>query len=274
MIKAHRQNKVKFHINPNDPIVVESLAVEESNQLKAWIPDLSLKMRDKDILLSSEWVSDDIVNAAHILLQKCNPILSGLQDVTCGLTMHFSIERGEFVQILHDGHGHWLTISTIGVKHPNVCVFDSLYPTTSTRVKMQIASLLFTEKPKITLEYQDVQKQSGLSDCGLFAIAFATALCFGRHPGELMFDQSKMRSYLMSCFQNRNISMFPIKKIKRTATKRKPTELINVYCICRMPEFTGSRWIQCSSCKEWFHCGTCVKVPPMPRVKWNCQKCT
>ena len=40
----------------------------------------------------------------------------------------------------------------------------------------------------------DVQMQSGTYDCGLFAVAFATALAFGYNPGQYFFDQPSMRS--------------------------------------------------------------------------------
>ena len=36
---------------------------------------------------------------------------------------------------------------------------------------------------KTTVNMMDVQKQAGGSDCGLFAIAFATALVNGKQPG-------------------------------------------------------------------------------------------
>ena len=45
-----------------------------------------------------------------------------------------------------------------------------------TLAKAQIASLLATQHPVITLKFVDLQMQSGTYDCGLFAIAHATAL--------------------------------------------------------------------------------------------------
>ena len=61
----------------------------------------------------------------------------------CGLTMNFTVECGEFVQVLHNGRKHWLTISTIGTKHPIVHVYDSMYASASTTV----AALLYTTFP-------------------------------------------------------------------------------------------------------------------------------
>ena len=135
MVKEHKKNNnvIKFDVNYENPIVFENLKDGESNLLRVWIPDLSVQMRKNNILLSAGWVSDNIINASYILLNKSNLTMDGLLDVTCVLTMHFSIEKGEFVQILHEGqsHGYWLTISTIGVKHPNVLyliAFIQLFP--------------------------------------------------------------------------------------------------------------------------------------------------
>ena len=42
------------------------------------------------------------------------------------------------------------------------------------RNKDQVASLLFTEWSTIKIKFMNVQIQYGSSDCGLFAVAFAT----------------------------------------------------------------------------------------------------
>ena len=68
-------------------------------------------------------------------------------------------------------------------------------------VKAQIASLLATEEPAIKMNMMDVQMQSGGYDCGLFSIAFATALVFGEQPGQFLFDQKKMRAHLIQCLE-------------------------------------------------------------------------
>ena len=88
--------------------------------------------------------------------------------------MCFDIESTEFTQILHNGHDHWLTISTIGAQEAEIFVFVSLYPSASSCVKRQIAALLATKLNVITLKHIDVQIQSGTYDCGLFVITFAT----------------------------------------------------------------------------------------------------
>ena len=46
-----------------------------------------------------------------------------------GLCYNFTVKPSNFVQILHDGYGHWLKISTIDAQEGEVYVFDSLYAT-------------------------------------------------------------------------------------------------------------------------------------------------
>ncbi len=67
------------------------------------------------------------MNAAQHLLQNHFPNLEGLQDVTLGVVCNFTVNQGEFVQIIHSVPGHWLTVSTVGLKHPNIAILDSAY---------------------------------------------------------------------------------------------------------------------------------------------------
>ena len=246
---------------------------------KVWVAELELNQSDREIILSpTAWITDTIVNAAQELLKQQCPFVSGFQKVTCGFTMNFDIETGEFIQILHTGQGHWMTVTTIGTKHPEVLVFDSLYACAPTLAKAQIASLLATQHPVITLKFVDVQMQSGTYDCGLFAIAHATALALGEQPGNYLYDQPKMRKHLYKSFQMKTMTLFPLKKERRNKElKVKTEEEILVYCHCRMPELPNTRWVQCSHCENWFHIDSCISVPPealQPKNNWFCNSCT
>ena len=92
-------------------------------------------------------------------MRQAFPVLFGLQSVTCGLTMNFDIEPAEFV---HNGQGHWLTISTIGTSHPDVHVYDTMYPSAGTLVKAQTAALLHTESLAICLIHECSDAGRGL----------------------------------------------------------------------------------------------------------------
>ena len=65
----------------------------------------------------------------------------------------------KFIQILHDGGGHWIMISTIGTKHPEVRMYDSLYCSLSSALKRQIAALLATKEKKISVHFMQGRTQ-------------------------------------------------------------------------------------------------------------------
>ena len=73
----------------------------------------------------------------------------------------------------------------------------------------QLAAIMQCSAKCMYVRHVNVQRQSGLSDCGIFAIAFATALCMGIDPYTLNIDQNKSRIHLLKCFEQKNISAFP-----------------------------------------------------------------
>ena len=70
--------------------------------------------------------------------------------------------------------------------------------------------------------------QSGSFDCGIFAIAFATALVFGRRQGDF-FSQQNMRSHLIECLEHRSITLFPTARIRRSDARVKAREIVKVF---------------------------------------------
>lgn len=104
------------------------------------------RIRERAVLNSTAgWLNDNIITAAQKLLKIANPDIPGLQEVTWGHCY-------EFVQVLHTGEGHWVTISTIGSTHP---VYNSAYSSVSNLLKMQVASLICTQCPKIIMLFKD-----------------------------------------------------------------------------------------------------------------------
>jgi len=134
-----------------------------------------------------------------------------------------------------------------------------------------------TSSPAIHLQFMNVQMQAVGYDCGLFAVAFATALAFGEPPGQYHFAQEKMRCHLWSCFERRQISMFPYSKLRRaTESTVKSVDEVPVYCVCRMPELPNTHWIECSGCKRWYHTESCINVPSKAlstNTSWYCNRC-
>ena len=69
---------------------------------------------ERDIHMSeNECFTDNLILASQKNLIEQSSI-SGFQDPILGEKMAFSIMRKNFIQIHHDGYGHWFTVSTIG----------------------------------------------------------------------------------------------------------------------------------------------------------------
>ena len=101
---------------------------------------------------------------------KAYPHVNGLQDTQASCTA------------LPDG-SHWLTISTINCLPGRVNIYDSLVGKNVTLdTKVQIARLLHTPLPEITLHVMNIEQQSNGSDCGLYVIATALEVCAGNDP--------------------------------------------------------------------------------------------
>lgn len=140
------------------------------------------------------------------------------------------------------------------------------YSQHSSVLKRQVAVILQTPHTAFELRHVDVQRQVGGADCGLYAIAFATALCFGLDPHSCSFKQAQMRSHLGMCFENQRMSPFPPPdRPRRLAHKRVlSTKNVEVYCVCRLPWNKLDRkrgpLVKCHTCKDWFH-QLCVNIP-------------
>jgi hypothetical protein len=63
------------------------------------------------------------------------------------------------------------------------------------------------------------QRQNGTSDCCLFALAFATALCCDKNPSIVKFNQKQMKCHLKDSLENGVISKFPSTPQRQTAPK-------------------------------------------------------
>ena len=112
---------------------------------------------------------------------------------------------------------------------------------------------------------------------GAMTRLFATTLCNGKQPESMFYDQQQMRSHLLSCFEKRILEQFPIVKKRRIRTKKiVNTQMIEIHCICRMPEISGLPMVSCSDCNTWYHGTICMKVEEeawKPNTLWYCDNC-
>ena len=84
---------------------------------------------------------------------------------------------------------------TIGCSKDHILVFDSLYDDNDNDTK-NIVETIFCGS-RLCYSVPAVPKQKGLSDCGLYAVAYATHLSHGKDPQRLItcnsFKQEFMR---------------------------------------------------------------------------------
>ena len=160
------------------------------------------------ILSSTGWLDDTIINQAQSILREQFGA-AGFQHTTLVTRLLFDVIRSEFIQILHNGKNHWLTIPTIGLPASTVNVYDSLYQSLSQCTIDQICAVMFSTNDAVDVRFIDVEQQTNNSDCGVYAIAYATSLCFSEDINCIQFCVSKMRSHLISCLEKGQMSPFP-----------------------------------------------------------------
>ena len=78
------------------------------------------------------------------------------------------------------------------------------------------------------------------ADCGLFAIAFTTALAYGEQPGHCPFNQNKVRQHQLKPLQDGEMTPLPLKKNRRNGRRVKTWNTIQVRCTCRMLNDLGT----------------------------------
>lgn len=134
------------------------------------------------ILNKTSWLTDSEIHAGQLLLKKEFPFLDGLNDTTI-TGSHVVPARSDFVQIVNTG-SHWVCLSTIATRPASgtVRIFDSLYLKPSSIAIKHACRMLMFPGDQITLINEKVQRQVGINDCGLFALAFAADLCHGLDP--------------------------------------------------------------------------------------------
>ncbi len=180
------------------------------------------------------------------------------------------------MQVLNVADSHWILISTINCPPGFVNAYDSGGRYTTSRNKEEIAALLHTSKDKITIRYMNVQHQIGASDCGLFALAFATSLCLAIDPTSVVYNQSHMRNHLIKSLEKGQLEHFLIHRSRRPISHPSKTESFDVYCHSRLTSSgaASDRMVWCNGgCKQWYH-DTCEKIDNLnSKKRWYCKNC-
>ena len=226
-------------------------------------PAGSLSKYEERLLTKQEEIAHSTVNLAQDILRESFPNVKGLQTVARGPIQTFEHVSGDFIQILHDGYIHWTCASNVrlDVRDPAaVNMYDSMNQGFIAKfTKQQLASFMCIQSAEMKVIMKSVQQQTSHVDCGVFAIAFATALAFGQDPSKFRFDVLKMRPHLVECLKLKKMSPFPEMKpgCSDIVLSRRKFYTVELFCSCRMPyekpKNEADLMAQCSVCSEWFH---------------------
>ena len=140
----------------------------------------------------------------------------------------------------------------------------------------EIAAIVQAKLSKIKLHLERVQMQSNSTDCGVYALAFLTDLCYGKDPATCHYAGSKeLRQHLVTYFENGRMSPFPVTSVCKKNTLMKE---FYVYCKCRLPYVlehvkrpTGEEvtsMVKCYVCDNFYHC-SCVNLTVEQAKKMN-----
>ena len=104
---------------------------------------------------------------------KSFPFLRGFEDTTIGPLKMFSVQTGEFVQVLVENN-HCVTVSS-PTESAIVYLYDSLQKESLNKnLVKQKEHLRKSKDAELRIISKAVQLQGNGYDCGIFAIVFAT----------------------------------------------------------------------------------------------------
>ena len=67
----------------------------------------------------------------------------------------------------------------------------------------------FHSSCSIITDIMKVQMQSNSVNCGIYAIAFLTDLCYGKDPASCRYASTEVHNHLVTCFENGHMTPFP-----------------------------------------------------------------
>ena len=193
---------------------------------------VTLSSEEKSIIVQGGWLEDMHMEHFNHLLKSNSSYkpVSTLQTYIPDTIPSMS-ENEKHIQILHSSdfdldtcessslhlyklhellnvNGHWVCCY---YDRKNIYIFYSSNKKKLHKRHEQVLRRLFPFYPfdKKPIIFPTVQQQPNCSDCGVFAIAFATSLLFNIKPEKVRYNISKMRSHLLDLFQFNKIEHFP-----------------------------------------------------------------
>ena len=159
-------------------------------------------------------LSDLHINLAQRILKEQFSHINGLESTLLQGKRRTQTEDmvKNKLQIIHclEKH-HWITASTVNNAPGEVTIMDSKFKSIDQETKLTISNLFQPtgSSNQLKIKVIKTQRQKGNKDCGLFAIAMATTIAFGKSPSKVTFCQESMRAHLVSCLNQQQFGLFP-----------------------------------------------------------------
>ena len=127
--------KKKTDVEPNcmgDDVVITDVRKVQELPEKIKRPMLIHKLTKKDytVIVNNGCLSDDHIMTAQNILHQQFPLIDGFLSKSLGVVGQFTPMKSNFIQIIHTGAFHWLTVSNVtsGNQSPtHIDLYDSLY---------------------------------------------------------------------------------------------------------------------------------------------------
>ena len=159
---------------------------------------------ERDQINYGKQLTDKHINHAQNIIksQFC------IERLQLTLYQHTRKPPANKLQIIHSRNNHWLTASIIMSMSSHVDVYDSLHDHLDADSQKVILKLF--DNGELQINMVKVQKQQGVDDSGLFAIANAVSLARKIDPTNVTYVQCQMRTHLINCFQECKMTSFTL----------------------------------------------------------------
>ena len=122
-LKKYWQEIPELVLDEKDQEDKEESVSSNEHKPNAFKNVLTLDDRGVSFILKGNMVNDTVMQFFQSLFDGIN----GLQDPLLGQRLSFKVARNPFIQILHDGRCHCVTVSTFGCDPGEINYYDSLF---------------------------------------------------------------------------------------------------------------------------------------------------
>ena len=110
----------------------------------------------------------------------------------------FKEQNEKFVQIVHNGSFHWVTVSNINCEKNGINYYDSLFHgKIKDHTKTQVCNLYKCSEDEVVIRVRICQQQTKAVDCGVYALANAFYILSNVDISSRRLKESAMRDHLL-----------------------------------------------------------------------------